>query len=154
MPRNGNEDWKTVLSFIVIGGANALVDIGVLNLFLWLLPTTNPVLLTGYNTVAYISAVINSYIWNSQFTFRRQATFRWREKIGFALQASFALLISNGAYLLGCSILSAVSWGVSTWAIFNIAKGVAMLLSSSCSFFLMKYVVFVSGRGKKRVRPN
>ncbi|WP_199614074.1 GtrA family protein [Paenibacillus alkalitolerans] len=149
MPSTGKDNWVSVFSFIVIGGANALVDFGILNLLLWIRPATDPTWLTVYNTIAYVSAVTNSYIWNSRITFHRRATFRIREKFGFALQAGFALLIGNVIFLLGYSYLSSNSWSIPSWTQYNVAKGLSTAISSACSYFLMKYVVFVRDHGNK-----
>ncbi|HZG87811.1 GtrA family protein [Paenibacillus sp.] len=135
--------WFAIGSFLAIGVANALIDIGLLNLLLFARPTTDPTWLFVYNTAAYVSAVVNSYVWNARITFKRHATFRWREKIGFALQAGFALLLNNGVFLVGVAAFAAAStWGVPAWTQYNVAKGLAMAVSSASSFLLMKYVVF------------
>jgi len=138
-------------SFLAIGVVNALIDIGLLNLFLLARPTTDPTWLFIYNTAAYVSAVANSYVWNARITFKRHATFRWREKAGFALQAGFALLLNNGVFLVGVAAFEAASaWGVPAWTQYNVAKGLAMGVSSATSFFLMKYVVFPDRTGKRK----
>src|SRR3712207_4290311 len=49
---------------------NALVDLGMLNLLLWLWPTGDSGMLALYNTVALLSANANSYFWNTMWTFR------------------------------------------------------------------------------------
>ncbi len=52
-----------------------LVDVGALNLLLFLAPTGSPELLVLYNVVALVLANANSYLWNTLWTFRdRPAT--------------------------------------------------------------------------------
>ena len=56
--------------FTIVGLSNAAVDIGTLNLFLWLAPTRDPSVLALYNGVALVLANLNSYFWNTRWTFR------------------------------------------------------------------------------------
>lgn len=141
MPRKSRlKGMLQVAHFSVIGVMNALVDIGTLNLFLIVWPTTDKRMLLLYNTIAYSLAVTNSYIWNSRLTFREHAEFNTREKIYFVGQAIVSLLISNTVFIVGVSVLEL--WPISHWITNNIAKGLAMFLSSAASFFFMKYLVF------------
>ena len=67
--------------YSVVGFSNAVVDIGALNLMLWLVPTREAWLLAIYNLVALVLANINSYIGNSLWTFRGSLTI-WRSFTG------------------------------------------------------------------------
>jgi len=146
MRKRKRGEWFAVSSFLIVGVANALIDIGVLNALVRLFPTTDAVRLSAYNTIAYASAVTNSYIWNARITFRPHATFRFREKLGFAAQALLALGVNNGVFLAGVAAFGALDGAVPHWLGINAAKGFAMALSSASSFFLMKYVVFSTKR--------
>ena len=140
----------TLLSFIVIGGANALIDIGVFNALLILHPVSNENMLLLYHTVAYVAAVTNSYIWNSRITFYRKANYGVREKIRFALQAGLALFVSNGVFLLGIRSLSYLNlWEFQHRFGYNAVKVLAMLFSA-CSFLMMKYMIFTSANSRER----
>ena len=59
--------------FSLVGISSALVDVGALNLFLLVGPTRSPELLVVYNFVALGLANVNSYLWNTLWTFRDQA---------------------------------------------------------------------------------
>lgn len=136
------------LQFSGVGGLNALVDIGIFNLLILIHHPAGSGALTVYNTISYCAAVFNSYLWNSRLTFRGTATFRRREKIGFILQAGASLLISNGVFLLGLKLTGAAAhWGLAQWLGENLAKVLAMAVSSTASFFFMKYWIF---KGPKR----
>jgi putative flippase GtrA len=52
--------------FTIVGFSNAVVDIGTLNLFLWLASTRDPSVLALYNGVALLLANLNSYVWNTR----------------------------------------------------------------------------------------
>ena len=47
--------------FSVVGVGNAVVDLGILNMLLWLWPTGDSGMLALYNTVALLFANANSY---------------------------------------------------------------------------------------------
>ena len=51
--------------FSLVGGSNALVDLGVLNLLLLLWPTRSPEILVAFNSVALVLTNGNSYLWNT-----------------------------------------------------------------------------------------
>jgi putative flippase GtrA len=59
--------------FSLVGISNALVDVGVLNLFLLIGPSRSPEFLVLNNIVALGLANVNSYLWNTLWTFRDQA---------------------------------------------------------------------------------
>ena len=126
--------------FSLIGGLNALVDLGTLNLLLFLWPTKDVFVLFLYNSIAYTMAILNSYLLNSRLTFRHCAMFSAREKISFGLQATCSLLISNGIFLFATFLLE--FFPIPLWLVYNISKTLSMALSSTASFFFMKYFVF------------
>lgn len=134
-----------ILQFSVIGCLNALIDITALNALLTLWPTNHSFWLTVYNSIAFFLAVTNSYFWNSRFTFKANASFRIGEKFGFCFQALTALIVSNAVFLLAVKGIHWLSEGISPslWQ-YNIAKLLSMFLSSVYSFFIMKYLIFVS----------
>ncbi|WP_182201296.1 GtrA family protein [Paraliobacillus salinarum] len=134
--------WQ-VAQFSVIGGSNALVDILSLNILLAIWPSTNHNILLLFNTIAYLLAIFNSYIWNTKYTFRHRSFFGRKELSLFILQAMIALGVSNLVFLGLFEILEFQTIiHFSGFVKQNISKGMAMFLSSTTSFFLMKYFVF------------
>lgn len=141
--------WQA-LQFSTIGLSNAIVDIALINILLWIWPTTEATLLLTFNTFAYTCAIINSYIWNTKYTFSHRAHFNKKELVWFISQALIALLINNGIFIGLMEVLIDKSFIViPTFIAQNVAKGIAMLLSSTASFFMMKYLVFNKERGSK-----
>ncbi|KMM39513.1 GtrA family protein [Guptibacillus hwajinpoensis] len=131
---------KQVMSFSAIGVMNALVDIGALNLLMLFFPTDDRIQLIVYNTIAYTLAITNSYFWNAKLTFPSKAIHDRKQVLLFLVQAIIALGISNLVFYGALLIFE--------WLTFpryierNISKGLAMLLSSASSFFMMKHLVF------------
>ncbi|MGP4108605.1 GtrA family protein [Virgibacillus sp. L01] len=128
------------LQFSAIGVANAGIDIGTLNLLLLLFHSDEKGLLLLYNTIAYTLAVANSYFWNARFTFQHSAKGSNRQRILFIVQGIVSLGVNNLVFMVSNTLME--SFGVPNWLRYNIAKGLAMLLSFVASFFMIKYFVF------------
>lgn len=128
--------------FTLVGLANAVVDIGTLNLFLWLAPTRDPSLLALYNGVALVLANLNSYFWNTRWTFRGRAQRRDpRQRLLFTLQAIFNICISNGLFFVLIRPVL-IYTDVPAYLAGNVAKLISVAVASTISFFLLRYVVF------------
>jgi putative flippase GtrA len=132
---------KRFSKFSLVGISNAAVDFGVLNLFLWLAPTREVALLVIYNGVALILANLNSYAWNTLWTFRGRAEHDTRQIVLFGLQVLVNIGISNG--LFWALIRPVVVYTeVPTYLAGNVAKIISVTVASTISFFIMRYVVF------------
>ncbi len=127
--------------FTVVGLSNAVVDIGTLNLFLWLQPTRNPLELVLYNGVALVLANVNSYVWNTLWTFRGRAEHNLRQTVLFVLQALVNIAVSNGLFwALIRPVL--VYTEVPAYLAGNVAKIISVIVASTLSFFILRYLVF------------
>jgi putative flippase GtrA len=132
---------KRFSKFSVVGLSNAAIDIGVLNLFLWLQPTREVSLLVLYNGVALVLANLNSYLWNTLWTFRGRAEHDRRQIVLFGLQVLVNIGISSGLFwALVHPII--VYTDVPTYLAGNVAKIISVSVASTISFFIMRYVVF------------
>jgi putative flippase GtrA len=128
--------------FTVVGFANAVVDIGTLNLFLWLASTRDPSVLTLYNGVALVLANLNSYVWNTRWTFRSRAKRRdLRQRVLFALQALVNISVSSGLFFVLIRPVL-VYTDVPAYLAGNVAKIISVVVASTISFFVMRYLVF------------
>jgi putative flippase GtrA len=128
--------------FTVVGFANAVVDIGTLNLFLWLASTRDPSVLTLYNGVALVLANLNSYVWNTRWTFRSRAKRRDpRQRVLFALQALANISVSNGLFFVLIRPVL-VYTDVPAYLAGNVAKIISVVVASTLSFFVLRYLVF------------
>ncbi len=127
--------------FSVVGLSNAAVDIGVLNLFLWLQPTREVYLLVIFNGIALVLANANSYVWNTLWTFRGRAEHDLRQGVLFALQALVNIGVSNTLFWALIHPLI-VNTEIPTYLVGNVAKIASVLVASTISFFILRYVVF------------
>ena len=128
--------------FTVVGLSNAVVDIGTLNLFLLFLPTRDPSVLALYNGIALVLANLNSYVWNTRWTFRGRAqSNNFRQRALFTLQAILNICVSNGLFfVLVRPIL--VYTEVPAYLAGNVAKVISVVVASTLSFFVLRYLVF------------
>jgi putative flippase GtrA len=132
--------------FTIVGFSNAVLDIGTLNLFLWLASTRDPSVLALYNGVALLLANANSYVWNTRWTFRSRAKRNnFRQRALFALQVFVNIAISNGLFW-GMVRPVLIYTDVPAYLAGNVAKIISILVASTIGFFFMRYVVFTRRR--------
>lgn len=127
--------------FSLVGASNALVDLGVLNLILFADPTRAPNVLVLYNAVALIAANVNSYLWNTVWTFRHHANHDAQQVGMFVLQAGLNVGV-------GSLVFWGLAHGLKSYADLqpqlggNIAKVLSMVIASTASFVFLRYFVF------------
>ena len=112
---------KRFSKFSLVGISNAAIDIGVLNLFLWLAPTREVTLLVLYNGVALILANLNSYAWNTLWTFRSRAEHDMRQIVLFGLSGGLIPCPAAITVLLICLQLKEIPLGVFLVLAFSVA---------------------------------
>ena len=135
--------------FSLVGLSNAVVDIGVLNLFLWLQPTRETLVLVVYNGVALVLANVNSYIGNTMWTFRGRAEHNLRQTALFFLQSIINIGTSTCIFWALIHPLL-VDTDIPAYLVGNVAKIISVAVASVISFFLLRYVVFSRRRWFKR----
>lgn len=130
--------------FVTVGVTNSIVDFGVFNLLFALYPTTDIQILVLYNSLAVALAIVNSYLWNTRFTFRSgvvHGSRGHRQRLLFVAQA----ILNVGVNDVVVAILTRLLYYqtvLNATDSSNLAKLVAMLVASLSSFVIMKYVVF------------
>ena len=141
--RLGQGAWKQYGEFLTVGFLNAAVDLGVLNLLLWLFPSSkdSPTELTVVNSLAVALAILNSYLWNTRWTFRQQADGSTRQRVLFLGQSLLNIAINDVALVATKGQLHQLHIEPH-WLKLNLSKGAAMAFASSSSFFIMRLVVF------------
>ncbi len=127
--------------FAVVGLGNAVVDIGVLNVLLLLLPTRSAIGLAAENSLAVALAIANSYYWNTRWTFRQEADRSLRQRVLFLIQSLLNIGLNDAVLLLAAAAASRIDLGPA-WLSVNLSKGVAMFAASSMSFGAMRLFVF------------
>src|SRR5579859_882206 len=96
LSRGGHQSLTSqFLQFAAVGASNAIVDLGILNLLLAVHPTRSPLTLIIDNTIAVSCAILNSYLWNTRWTFRAEVTHRHGQRALFVAQALLNVAINN-----------------------------------------------------------
>ena len=131
--------------FSLVGVSNALVDLGAINLLLFIHPTREPWLLVLFNLLALALTNANSYLWNTLWTFRHHARHDARQVGLFTLQGVLNAAIASGVLWVVAHLLLAYFPALSAQLAGNIAKLASMFIASSASFLFLHYLVF----GKK-----
>jgi putative flippase GtrA len=133
--------WQ-FLRYCLVGGVNTLIDLAILNVLLWRIPTHNPQLLVVYNSIAYTSGAVSSFLLNKYWTFRRNQKPTWREVRRFAISLGLEVLYSNGLVWLAGKLLQPVIANVTLWG--NASKLLAVAGSVVISYAFMRFWIFAS----------
>jgi putative flippase GtrA len=127
--------------FSLVGFSNMLVDVGVLNLLLFLAPTGSSEMLVLYNVGALILANANSYLWNTLWTFREQARHDARQAGMFTAQGLLNVAVGSALLWAAARGLAAYT-DLSPWVVGNVAKAVSTVTASTVSFLFLRLFVF------------
>jgi putative flippase GtrA len=144
---------RQIFRFGVVGAINTLVDLTVLNLLIWLTHTgTSGAMFAVYKTIAFVCAVLNSYLMNRSWTFQRA------EGKSQTLEGAQFLFIS----VLGAVVNVGSAWYVATfthpisgvnpklWP--SVAALVGTVVSLGFNFVGYKFWVFTSRTGSGSAR--
>lgn len=137
--------------FFVVGVMNTGVDFGVLNLLILLTHHTSGWWLIFFNCISFLSAVINSYIFNGRFTFRhRGSSGSWLFLRFVAVNAGGLVINSIIVWLLEPVLAGRLS---SLLAI-NVSKAAAVFFSLTWNYFAIRQWVFTSNNKSVSVDPH
>lgn len=137
--------WQ-VMRFGVVGLSNVAIDLLVLNILLFTLPTRTTWLLLLYNTIAYACGAVNSFILNKYWTFRQSRRVVKNEVLSFVLVNIAGLICNNILLEITTHALNAIESNTLLWV--NGAKLCAVVGSAAISYGGMRLWVFTG-----RTRP-
>lgn len=139
--------WRSMfwqfLRYCLVGGANTLIDLVLLNLLLWRLPTSNAQTLALYNAVAYTGGALSSFFLNKYWTFRRTRKTTAREVVRFAISLLLEVIYSSVLVWLAGLALRPLIVNVTLWG--NASKLVAVVAGTIISYSLMRFWTFAGG---------
>lgn len=127
--------------FLLIGLANAAIDLMVLNVLLILFPTRSGFWLTTYNTAGVVCAILNSYYWNRHWAFKDVANGSGMERVKFVSQSLLNILLNDVIVVFATKYITsnrALPYVLSS----DLAKAIAMFSSSSLTYVFLKKFVF------------
>ncbi|HEY6542059.1 MAG TPA: GtrA family protein [Ktedonobacteraceae bacterium] len=142
--------WQ-FLRYCLVGGANTLLGLLVLNVLLWGFPTKNVLMLVVYNSVAYSGGAVASFFLNKYWTFRRKQRTTRREVVRFAIILALEILYSNGLIWLAGKVLQPLISNVTLWG--NASKLLAVAGSAVLSYIFMRFWTF-AGRSQNQPKQQ
>lgn len=147
-------DILQLLRFGIVGVTNTTIDFGVLNLLLWLYPTTSLSRTLEYNSLAVLLAATNSFFMNKYWTFQKRNRINSQEVFRFVVIAGATTLMNDLLmWILGIAFPAVMSSGQLGA---SVLKFFAIFGTMSVSFFGMRLWVFfqhrhVGGEGELQI---
>ena len=140
--------WQ-FLRYCLVGGANTLLDLLVLNVLLWGFPTKNVLILVVYNSVAYSGGAVTSFFLNKYWTFGHKQRTTRREVVRFSIILALEILYSNGLVWLAGKVLQPLITNPTLWG--NVSKLVAVACGAVLSYAFMRFWTFA---GRSQDQPK
>ncbi len=149
--------WKSTfwqfLRYCLVGGANTIVDLLVLNVLLWRIPTHNVQTLVLYNSLAYSSGALSSFFLNKYWTFRRTQRATSREVVRFAISLLLEVIYSSVLIWLAGKALQPLIANPTLWG--NASKLIAVAIGTVISYSFMRFWTFAGGsHGEGKQSPG
>ncbi len=132
--------------FVLVGGLNFLVDLGILNLFIFLTDISAGYWYSLFKGIAFAVAVINSYILNRWWTFQNPE--QPAEAVDTSKQFTQFLIISliglaiNNLVASGMVNLLGPQWGIDAKVWASIGAVIASFVGMFWNFMGYKFIVF------------
>jgi putative flippase GtrA len=136
------------LRYCLVGAANTLIEMLILNVLLWRFPTGHVQTLVVYNALAYTGGAASSFFLNKYWTFGRKQRPTSKEVGRFVISVFLELLSSNGlVWLIGNALHSCIT-NVMVWG--NASKLLAVAGNAVLSYLIMRFWIFASGSHARR----
>jgi putative flippase GtrA len=126
-----------VAKFIVVGGSNTIVDLGILNLLILFSGFAAGIPFVIFKGISFLLAVSNSYFWNKRWTFASNKEVFWQ----FLAVSAIGLMLNVAAASLVVNVVGP-QFGLSPkiWA--NVGAITGTLIVMSSNFLGYKFLVF------------
>lgn len=136
--------WKVFEQFgkfAAVGTLNTLLDLGVLNLLIFLLNISSGAYYSGFKAISFLVATTNSYFWNKLWTFENKMPVTTIEYLRFAGFTLIGALINISVASLIVNVIGAPA-GIQgkLWA--NVGALAAVAASFLWNFLSYKLIVF------------
>ena len=135
--------FRQFLRYCLVGGANTIFDLLVLNVLLWRFPTSNVQVLALYNSLAYTSGALSSFFLNKYWTFQRKQRTTSREVVRFAISLFLEVIYSSVLVWIAGKALQPFIANVTLWG--NASKLVAVVVGTVISYSFMRFWTFAGG---------
>ncbi len=130
-----------IVKFALVGIVNTAIDLGLLNILMWITNITMGVGYSFFKAISFTAAVVNSYFMNKYWTFGAKEEKIEREFYQFFIISIGGFIINVGSATIIVSVvpnflgLSPQLWG-------NVGALVGTLLGLTWNFLGYKFIVF------------
>jgi putative flippase GtrA len=128
--------------FILVGSLNFLIDMGILNFLIFYTGISTGLPQSAFKGFSFIVAVLNSYLWNKFWTFRRSKSHDIRKEfIQFLIVSIIGFLLNLGVdYVFVNMIHPFGALPAKSWAQFSAM--IAAIIALFWNFIGYKFIVF------------
>lgn len=133
------------LRFSAVGLLNSIIDFIVLNLLSYATGIYAGPRVAALNAVAFFVAVLNSYVWNKYWTFKRGGSVGTAEFSKFFIVNVCGAALNSGIVFAVTTYIAPVG-GLHPQAWLNVAKVAALPFSTFWNFLGAKHFIFGSVR--------
>jgi len=135
-----------VAKFVLVGGTNFLIDMGVLNILIFISGVSVGMTQSAFKATSFTVAVVNSYFWNKFWVFKRTRTeTAGKEFLQFVMVSIIGFVINIGvdkALVDGLGPIGNIP--VKTWA--QLAAMGSAIIALFWNFAGYKFIVFDSNK--------
>lgn len=129
--------------FLLVGTLNTFIDIGILNLLIWLTDIKRGVSYSLFKTVSFLLATTNSYFWNKFWTFEKgKEKVTPKEFLKFLVVTTVGLSINVGVASFVVNVIGpkfAINENIWAGAVGPI---IAAFFAFVWNFFASKFIIF------------
>lgn len=131
-----------VAKFVLVGGTNFLVDMGVLNILIFFTGISTGATQTLFKAGSFAVAVFNSFFWNKYWVFKRSATeSAGKEFMQFLIVSIVGLIVNIGIDKILVDFVGPMGdIPVKTWA--QLAAMISAAIALFWNFAGYKFIVF------------
>ena len=130
-----------VARFFLVGTLNTFIDLGVLNIFIWISGIATGFFYSVFKSFSFLIATTNSYFWNKYWTFEKREKPTSGEFFKFLVITFFGFLINVGVASFVVNIIGPqFGMGEKIWA--SVGAIVAAFFAFVWNFFASKFIVF------------
>jgi putative flippase GtrA len=129
--------------FVLVGAFNTFIDLGVLNILIWLSGTASGAWYSIFKAISFLVATTNSYFWNKHWTFNKKSEngFAAKEFSKFLAVTAIGLLVNVGIASFIVNIIGPqFEISKEIWA--TIGALIATLFAWVWNFLSSKFIVF------------
>lgn len=128
--------------FLLVGALNTFIDLGALNLLMWLSGIYTGIFFSVFKGISFLVAATNSYFWNKLWTFeKKESIFVGREYFKFLFIVAIGLLINVGVATFVVNVIGP-QFGISEQLWANVGAFVAVFIALTWNFLGAKFIVF------------